>query len=100
MRARYDACPAPDGAGFLLDLQSDLLDGFGTRVVAPLLPAACAQAPAKVLNPVFEIEGVPHVLVTQFLAAVPASLPRGPILSLADRADEITRAADMVFHGF
>ena len=97
---RHDFYPAPGGAGFLLDLQTDLLDGLATRVVAPLLPAEGAPLPARGLNPVFEIEGRPHVLATQFLSAVPASLLRQPAGNLGARADEITRALDMVFQGF
>lgn len=98
--ARYDYHPAPDGPGYLLDLQTDLLDGFTTRIVAPLIPLDRAPAPARILNPVFEIDGVRHALVTQFLSAVPASLLRGPAGSLGSRSEEITRAIDMVFHGF
>lgn len=98
--ARYDLHPAPDGAGFLVDLQSDLLDGLTTRVVAPLLPLDRAPSPAKWLNPVFEIDGVAHVLATQLLAAVPRGLLGRPVGTLADRAEAVTRALDMVFHGF
>lgn len=97
---RYDVHAAPDGAGYLLDLQTDLLDGLTTRVVAPLLPLDRAPVPARILNPVFEIDGRPHVLMTQFLSAVPGSLLRGAETSLAGRSEEITRAIDMVFQGF
>lgn len=49
--ARYDVYPAPMDEGFLLDIQSNLLDGLNTRVVVPLLPVATAPKPAKTLNP-------------------------------------------------
>lgn len=98
--ARHDIYPSPSSPGFLVDLQADLLDGLTTRVVAPLMPEATALRAASLLNPVFEIEGVPHVLVTQFLAAVPAAILKAPVGSLSHRADDITRALDMVFQGF
>lgn len=97
--ARFDVYARADGPGFLLDLQSDLLDPLNTRVVAPLLPKDSAPRPAAHLNPVFTIDGVEHVLVTQFLSAVPKSLLRSPKDTLSDQADRITRAVDMVFQG-
>ncbi len=98
--ARYDVYPMPEGPGFLLDVQSDLLGALNTRVVVPLLPAADLPAPARILNPIVEIDGVRHVMTTQFLSAVPAALLRTPIGNLAPRSDDITRALDVVFQGF
>ena len=59
-----------------------------------------APMPAKRLNPAFEIEAVPHVTVTQFMAAVPKALLRVPVASLIDREVEIGNALDMVLVGF
>jgi toxin CcdB len=89
------------GTGRLvLDLQTDLVD-TGTRVVAPLLPLATSPKPLTILEPVFEIEGVAHVLHTAEMAAVPAGLLRGaPVADLTGRDYEIRRALDMVFSGF
>ena len=97
--ARLDLYRA-EGAGYLLDVQTDLLDGLNTRVVVPVLPAGRAPKPAQLLNPVVTIDGEDHVLVTQFLAAVPLSLLKRPAGTLSSRADEITRSLDMVFQGF
>jgi toxin CcdB len=36
--ARYDVFASGIEGGYLLDVQSDLLDHFKTRVVVPLLP--------------------------------------------------------------
>ncbi|WP_227510191.1 CcdB family protein, partial [Marinobacter excellens] len=55
--ARFDIFENKDGAGYLLDVQSDLLSGLNTRVVVPLLPKSSAPTPAQRLNPVFNIEG-------------------------------------------
>ncbi len=40
--ARFDAWPNPDGIGWLLDVQADLLRDLNTRVVVPLMPLAAA----------------------------------------------------------
>lgn len=98
--ARFDVYPNPDGAGFLLDVQANLLDGLNTRVVVPLMPASSAPLPAKRLNPVFDIEGESHVMVTQFMAAVPVAILKAPVASLAVREAEIGNALDMLFVGF
>lgn len=97
--ARYDVYPNPTG-GYVLDVQADLLDDLKTRIVIPLLMRTLAPLPAKRLNPSFEIEGVDHILVTQFMAAIPASTLKKPVMNLSSSHDEIITALDMVFHGF
>ena len=98
--ARNDVYRRTDGGGLVLDVQSDLLDRLNTRVVVPLLPKVDAPTPAARLNPVFEIEGAPYVMVTQFLAAVPAGLLGEQVASLDAAHDQITGALDLVFTGF
>ena len=48
--AKYDVYPNPEGAGYLLDTQTDLLDGLNTRVVVPLLPTNLSQSFADITN--------------------------------------------------
>jgi toxin CcdB len=98
--AKYEVFPAPSGSGYLLDVQSDLLADLNTRIVVPLLPRDNAPRPAAILNPVFDIDGTPCVMVTQFLSAVPASLLRNGVGTLAARSDQITRALDFLYQGF
>jgi toxin CcdB len=98
--ARFDFYRNPDGTGYLLDLQSDLIGGLNTRVVAPLIPLADAPRPARRLNPVFDIADGQFVMATQFMAAVPTRELRERIGSLADRHDAIMNALDMIFTGF
>ncbi|MDS9470172.1 CcdB family protein [Paracoccus sp. MBLB3053] len=98
--SRFTLYPALSGDGFLLDVQSDLLDGLNTRVVVPLMPLAQAPRPMSVLNPVFDIAERPHVMVTQFLSAVPAGLLRQQVGSLAVQSEQITRALDFLHQGF
>ena len=98
--AQYDVFLNLDGSGYLLDVQSDLLDGLSTRLVIPLLPASQAPKPASRLNPVVSIGDQPHVMVTQFMAAVPEKLLTQHVTSAVHMRDEITAAIDMLTHGF
>lgn len=98
--AKYDVCRDPSGDGLLLDVQTDLLSGLNTRVVVPLLSKASAPTPAARLNPVFTVKGEQVVMVTQFVAAVPAGMLGEKITSLADDFDQITQAIDMLIQGF
>lgn len=98
--ARFDIFENKDGAGYLLDVQSDLLSGLNTRVVVPLLPKSSAPSPAQRLNPVFNIEGQEVVMATQYMAAVPEGELRFGAGSLAGQQVEISAALDMLFLGF
>lgn len=86
--------------GWLLDVQSELTDGLPTRVLVPLLPLTEAPAALGELNPIFEIDGEPHQLMPQWLAAVPRRSLGPPIASLAAERDAITRALDLLLTGF
>lgn len=97
---RFNVFKNPDGGGYLLDVQAGLLDHLNTRVVVPLLPLKSAPVPAKTLNPVFEVEGEPVAMVTQFLAAVPAPMLKSAVANLEGRRHDITTALDLLFQGF
>jgi len=98
--SRFDIFEKEEGAGSLLDVQSDLLSGLNTRVVVPLLPKSSAPLPAQRLNPVFSINGMEVVMATQYIAAVPETELRFCSGSLAELQDEIVSALDMLFLGF
>lgn len=98
--ARFDVYANPGGMGYVLDVQADVLDLLNTRIVVPLLPVSVAPAPARRLNPVFEIGREPHVMVTQFMAAIPRALLRKPVANLAALDSEIMAALDMALVGF
>jgi toxin CcdB len=97
--ARYNVYANPAGAGYLLDVQADLLESLNTRLVVPLMPISAAPTPAKRLNPVFDIDSERVVMVTQFLSAVPASILKTPVASLAQHDVEITGALDLLTTG-
>lgn len=99
--SRLDVHPMPGkGAGYLLDVQAELLAHLTTRVVVPLLPAESAPKPISELNPVFEIKNRPHLLVTQAIASIPAHELKRAVGSLVEHHDQITRALDILLVGF
>jgi toxin CcdB len=98
--AQYDLFPNPAGSGYLLDVQSDLLDALNVRAVVPLFPQESGLIAASRLNPAFEIEGALYLMMTQYIAAVPVSVLKSPVGSLSASFDAVTSALDMLFHGF
>ncbi len=97
--SRYCVYANPEGSGFLLDVQANLLSHLSTCIVVPLLPADAAPKPARALNPTFEITGVPRVMVTQFIAAVPRRLLAETVADLHEQVHEIVSALDCLFQG-
>ncbi len=87
------------GPPYVLVLQSDLLDEAGTRVVAPLERRDRYREPAKVLNPVFLIEGGEVVMLTQLLATLHIRQLGPFVTSLASEKDRITAAMDRLLSG-
>ena len=98
--AQYDVFQNLNGSGYLLDVQSDLLDGLSSRLVIPSLPSLQAPMPAARLNPVVSIKDEAHVMATQFMAAVPQKVLTAHVTTLAPMRDDITAAIDMLTHGF
>ncbi len=88
------------GGQLVIDLQSNLIDA-GTRVVAPLIALLAGPKPLTRLEPVVDLDGVPYVLHTAEMAAVPAGMVRGaPVADCRDHEYAIRGALDMVFSGF
>jgi len=98
--ARFDVYRDPDGQGFLLDVQADMMSHLNTRIVVPLMLEAGAPKPAKGLNPGFTIGGVAVVMVTQFLAAVPMSALKDQVATLDRDHTTIVDAIDLLMQGF
>jgi toxin CcdB len=99
--ARYDVFAASRvEGGYLLDVQSDLLDHFKTRVVIPLLPVAMAPPMMRKLHPVFDINGRKLVMATHLIATVSTSELGESRLNLTRHHEEIVAALDMLFQGF
>ena len=85
---------------FLLVVQSELLEDLPTRVVVPLARANAIKGPAAtLLNPRFEITGIPVVALTQQIAGVPLEALRKRETNLESERDTILRALDFLFSG-
>lgn len=97
---RYDVYNVGDDQGYVVDVQSDLLEDLNTRVVVPLMPPGIAPKPADRLNPVFQINGSAYVLVTQFLSSVPMSALGAVVENIEMHHSEIVSAVDMLVHGY
>lgn len=96
--ARFDVYRGDDSVDYFLDCQADSLRHFESRFVIPLLLAE-PTLQADRLHPIFEIDGVRVVMVTQLASAVPARALRGRIGSLNDRHFEIIAALDVLIGG-
>ncbi len=85
---------------YLLDLQSDLLDGLDTTVVAPLgKPAVVAGKLARTLTPILHIDGADYAMFTPELAALPKARLKRHVANLQTQRDTIVRALDFLFDG-
>ena len=102
--ARFDVYANPgrhaDSTPYLLDVQSDLLDGLESCIVIPLrrrdrFPAV---ALADRLTPTLSIAGTEFIL--EKMGAVPRRALGAPLLSLAADRARVTAAMDFVFKGF
>jgi toxin CcdB len=106
LMARFDVYPNPGAHAkstpYLLDVQSDLLDGLDTRMVIPLRSLehfAKVKIPAR-LSPVVKINGKDCILETPKMGSVPQRILKQPVASLANEQGEITGALDFLFHGY
>lgn len=103
--AQWDVYPNPsvrlrDEIPFLVDLQSDLLSGLGTRLVAPLARTRVGtEALPRRLCPVFTIDGSVVMLLPQEAGPIDARLLKRKAVSLRAHAHDIVGALDSVISG-
>ena len=104
--ARFDVYANPGTHAkttpYLLDVQSELLDGLDSRMVIPLRSVvhfANVKLPTR-LTPVIHIKGSDYLLETPKMGAVPQRILKTPLVSLADAQAQITAAMDFLFHGY
>ena len=104
--AKYDVFPNPGAHAkttpYLLDVQSDLLDGLGSRMVIPLrglqnFPST-VKRPERLL-PVLQIGDEAFLLDVLQMGAVPTRILRHPVASLTSEHDRIAAALDFLFQG-
>ena len=85
---------------YLVDVQANILDHLATRVVIPMIATKDAPDQASELNPIFDIDGILHILQTQQMAAVQRNGLGECAGSLAAYRDEITWALDILLFDF
>jgi toxin CcdB len=104
--ARFDVYANPGGHAastpYLLDVQSDLLDGLDSRVVIPLrsLKHFPKVKLSTRLTPVLTIQGEEFLLETPKMGALPQRVLKSPVTSLKGDQAQITAALDFLFQGY
>lgn len=104
MSRQFDVVPNPDAADaahkpYLVVLQSDLISGLASTVVAPLVPKPNMIGAGR-LNPILVVDGREFWLATHELFAVDRRMLRQSIASVSEQRDAIMSAIDFVFIGF
>ena len=104
MTRQFDVIANPDRVEaahrpYLVVLQSDLVSGLSSTVVAPLVRRE-QMTGAHRLNPIMSVEGQELWLATHELFAVEQRVLRTKVATLADHRDAIIAALDFVFTGF
>ena len=84
----------------MIDVEADLLGHLETRAVVPLVPERDAPPRIRDLNPILDVAGVPHVMVTQAIATVPVRELQQVTMSLNRHHDDIARALDILLTGY
>jgi toxin CcdB len=84
----------------LLDVQTNLLESLGTRVVVPLCNLTQLEGkPVRTLMPVLEIEGDSYVMLTPQLAGIRRSQIGPLVADLTAQRDRILAALDILITG-
>ncbi len=96
----YEYAGPNRSVAYLLDVQSNLLQGLATRLVIPLVKLEHFGPPMKKLNPVFTIEGEEHVLATSEIAGIPIKALGRRAGTLHARSPEIKGSIDFLQDGY
>ena len=85
----------------LLNVQSDLIEETGTRVVAPLVPMSRSRKPPAIsaLAPVVPVNGKPHALLVPLLAATEVVDLGAVEADLSHERSAIMAALDLLISG-
>ena len=101
---QFDVVANPDAdesayRPYLVVLQSDLVSGLSSTVVAPLVPRDQMKGASR-MNPIVNVDGKEFWLATHELFAVDRRMLRTTIASLSQQRDAIITALDFVFTGY
>ena len=103
MIRQFDVITNPDAEEavhwpYLVVLQSDLVSGLRSTIVAPLVAHADFQGASR-LNPIVQVEGREFWLATHELFAIDQRILPKKVTSLSDDRYTITAAIDFLFTG-
>ena len=101
---QFDVVANPDAdesayRPYLVVLQSDLVSGLSSTVVAPLVLRDQMKGASR-MNPIVSVEGKEFWVATHELFAVDRRILRKTVASLAKERDAIIMALDFVFTGY
>jgi toxin CcdB len=101
---QFDVVANPDAderqyRPYLVILQSDLVSGLSSTVVAPLVVLDRMKGATR-MNPILNVDGREFWLAAQELFAVDRRMLRGTVGTLAQERDTIVKALDFVFSGY
>lgn len=104
MIRQFDVAPNPDAARrpaapYLVVLQSHLLYGMPTLIVAPLRRSEAVEGIAD-LQPAVTFEDERYAVMVAEMAHIPTRLLSQSIGNLAEHEDAIRRALGRLFTGF
>jgi toxin CcdB len=104
MMRQFDVVANPDAGErefrpYLVILQSDLVSGLSSTVVAPLV-VRDRMSGATRMNPLLKVEGCEFWLAAHELFAVDRRMLSSAVGSLAEERDAIIKALDFVFSGY
>lgn len=85
----------------LLNVQSDLIEDTGTRVVVPMVPVVRGKRPPEIssLAPIVEVNGKAHVLAVPLLAATEVADLGTREADLSTERARILAALDLLISG-
>lgn len=84
---------------YLLDVQSDLIETAGSRVVVPLIGKDRAGNAIRHLMPGFEVSGERMVMDTAQVMGIPVRMLGKPVADLSPERATITAALDLLISG-
>jgi toxin CcdB len=104
MSRQFDVVANPDAEEassrpYFVVLQSDLVSGLSSTVVAPLVPRA-EMTGASRMNPLLNVDGREFWLATHELFAVDRRVVGKTVASVSEQRDVIVGAIDFLFTGF
>lgn len=97
--AQFDVHRVRGSDALIIDCQTDLLAHIDSRFAVPLVSPELLPVAARRLNPMFEIDGSPYVMLTQSAAAMPCRELGPVVVSLAEHDHDIINALDFLLTG-